>query len=327
MKELMLVAMLLQSSVSSQAGTGIVSGLVRTEDGKPAANVRVAAMSAKDTTTPDGSALLGITSSDESGNYRIENIPPGPYYIVAGRVDRPTFYPGAEQITAAKTISIASGALLGEINFTVSAASARVESSDLFGLSAPATSPYLQLSGKMVSESGGVFVALPNSVVMLSRSSSTIPTTIRVRRDGTFSFTLDTTYGPQRVSVNLPAGYSVKSMTLDSTDLLTQPLTLVPGSPFGQMQIMVAVPELTKIRGRVVNPATGVSISGADVTLSDANGNKSRAKSSMDGSFEFLGAAPGSYFIDVGLMFYIFQQRTIEMEDRDMNLVLEMYQP
>ena len=90
---------------------------------------------------------------------------------------------------------------------------------------------------------------------------------------------------------------------------------------------MVALPELMKIRGLVVNPATGASISGADVTLSDANGNKSRAKSLMDGSFQFLGAAPGSYFVDVDLMFYIFQQRPIEMEDRDMNLVLEMYQP
>jgi len=116
-------------------------------------------------------------------------------------------------------------------------------------------------------------------------------------------------------------------MTLDSTDLRTQPLTLVPGSPFGQMQITVAAPALTKIRGRVVNPSTGASISGADVTLSDANGNKSRAKSSMDGSFEFLGAAPGSYLVDAGLMFHIFQQQTIDVEDRDMNLVLEMYEP
>ena len=65
----------------------------------------------------NGAELLGITTSDESGNYRIEDIPPCPYDIIAGRVDHPTFYPGSEQISDATTISLASGAVLGEINF------------------------------------------------------------------------------------------------------------------------------------------------------------------------------------------------------------------
>jgi hypothetical protein len=57
-----------------QPGTGIVTGVVRSADGKPAAGVRVGAVPTDD---PTASSFLSVTETDAAGRYRLTNVPAG----------------------------------------------------------------------------------------------------------------------------------------------------------------------------------------------------------------------------------------------------------
>src|SRR3989441_9922885 len=84
---------------------GVVTGQLRTIDGSPAIAVRVAAVSVPVATgnavEADGPQYytLGFSAStaltDKDGRYRLVNIPPGRYYIVAGAIGEATYYPAA----------------------------------------------------------------------------------------------------------------------------------------------------------------------------------------------------------------------------------------
>src|SRR5438876_469204 len=86
--------------------TGVITGIVHQADGSPAAGVRVAATPASETPADaqNGGALIALAQTDETGRYRLESVPPGRYYVVAGRVNAPTFYPGVMQRSEAKAV-------------------------------------------------------------------------------------------------------------------------------------------------------------------------------------------------------------------------------
>src|SRR5207249_10723371 len=62
--------------------------------------------------------------TDEAGGYRLEDIPPGRYYIVAGRLDSPTYYPGTLQTAGATIVRITPGANLSGLDFVMKDSSA-----------------------------------------------------------------------------------------------------------------------------------------------------------------------------------------------------------
>src|SRR5262245_25457076 len=101
MTSLFVVLLLGQISQLVAAQTGVVTGTVRTLEGRPAIRIRVAAMARPETATDlaGGSALASVSETDDEGRYRLENIPPGQYYILAGRIDQPTFYPGTADMS------------------------------------------------------------------------------------------------------------------------------------------------------------------------------------------------------------------------------------
>jgi hypothetical protein len=113
MKKILLALFLAQ--VPNPASSGSVQGKVLNIDGAPAVGVRVAAVP-----VPDGSAaaaapvLSSIAQTDSQGNYTLLNIKPGPYYVMAGLVDRPTYYPGVTspgpasliRVTASRTAAV-----------------------------------------------------------------------------------------------------------------------------------------------------------------------------------------------------------------------------
>ena len=118
---------LLQQSVNAAvpARTGAVTGIVRTAEGNPAAGVRVTAMRS-DAADDTLRAMASLTQTDETGRYRLENVPPGSYFIAAGRVDMPTFYPGTLEIAKGTAISISSSATVADIDFVIRDTSAAV---------------------------------------------------------------------------------------------------------------------------------------------------------------------------------------------------------
>src|SRR5688572_6030000 len=122
MKKLLLLAVLLASAgAAAQIPTGTVSGEIRNRLGQPAAGVRVSAMAvpADDVPANSATALVSIATTDNQGRYTLENILPGRYYITAGFVDSPTYYPGVSAVSGATAVNVLSGTPVAGINFAV----------------------------------------------------------------------------------------------------------------------------------------------------------------------------------------------------------------
>ena len=120
---LFLLLAVLQTSILSQTGTGTIAGVVRGVDGAPATNVRISAMEIPE---QDGAnvapTVAGFGQTDAAGRYRIEGLRPGRYFILAGPLDFPTYYPGVAQRITATPVSVVAGAVLDTLSFSLSAA-------------------------------------------------------------------------------------------------------------------------------------------------------------------------------------------------------------
>lgn len=91
----------------------------------PAAGTRIAVVSIP--VTPAGSAAIAnLAAVDSAGNFRLENLSPGQYYIRAGLADAtlrdsPTYYPGVKPLAQARMISVSSGSFIPDVNFALAA--------------------------------------------------------------------------------------------------------------------------------------------------------------------------------------------------------------
>jgi hypothetical protein len=113
-----LALLLLAQTPSVPTLNGTITGVVRM-GGKPTAGIRVAAV-----VPPGGgelmpSAMLSLGETDSEGRYRLEGVPPGRYYISAGRVDLPTYYPGSTTLSEGTVITLAPGATLSDMDFVL----------------------------------------------------------------------------------------------------------------------------------------------------------------------------------------------------------------
>jgi hypothetical protein len=111
MNGMMLAFLLLQ--------TGTVTGRVLNVDGTPGARLRVVAQAMEETPAAAVNApvFVSIVQTDAQGNYRLEGVPPGSFYIAAGMVDLPTYFPGVTTVAEARVVKVASGAVLRDIDF------------------------------------------------------------------------------------------------------------------------------------------------------------------------------------------------------------------
>jgi len=96
---------------------GAVTGHLSTVDGIPAVAVRVVAVAVpRGNGNPDDSLNYfelseptDRTLTDNEGNFRLQEIVPGRYYILAGANPHGTYYPDAENIRGAEVIEIKAG--------------------------------------------------------------------------------------------------------------------------------------------------------------------------------------------------------------------------
>ena len=108
---------------STVTAVGTVTGMVRTSTGAPAPGARVTAMSA---TSSTGAlrAISRITVTDAVGRYRLEDVLPGNYTIVAG-------YNGTREISKAAAVSITPGITVSGIDFVLAEASLMFEETSI----------------------------------------------------------------------------------------------------------------------------------------------------------------------------------------------------
>jgi carboxypeptidase family protein len=123
------LALLLLLQTATAARPGVVTGQLQTKDGKPAAAIRISAVPAPapnikpsdgqnyyatDFNLPASTAL-----TDAQGRYRLANLAPGRYFIVASMFGYPTFYPATTNADGATVVTVGAAAPVDGINFTV----------------------------------------------------------------------------------------------------------------------------------------------------------------------------------------------------------------
>src|SRR5678815_555129 len=240
----LLLSILLMPGAGLAEG-GIVAGTLRGPDGSPAARVRVGVMSVPEPGrgVRGAGTLVRQVETDDAGRFKVEDVPPGRYYVLAGRLESPTYYPGVRDYGSAKTIQVAAKTTVRDIDFLMSGASVG---------STPAAMtpslPVVKVTGRVILKnnpeapmpSNITLQAFPitanpavvtPAVIAANRSvaASRIPVTLPVAPDGTFK--ADLVAADQHLSVvGLPAGYSVLSFTSGGTNLLTQPVDVKLGA-------------------------------------------------------------------------------------------------
>ena len=111
---------LVQSQIPvQQVQPGTVAGRLFSTKGTPEPGVRIAAVPVAEATKTGAAALFGISLTDNDGRYRLENLPPGRYYIFAGLIDLPSYYPNATTIERATPIEVDAGVILSGIDFSM----------------------------------------------------------------------------------------------------------------------------------------------------------------------------------------------------------------
>jgi hypothetical protein len=190
-----------QGGAVPSAQTGTVSGRVFNMDGSPAARIRVAAQSMAESPAAAAEApvLNSIVLTDAQGNYRLEGVTPGRFYIEAGWVDLPTYYPGVISITEARVVTVAGGAAITGIDFK---------------MGRPAG---LTVRGRVKLEAGALMP--PNARVLMTGGGGAITNrNVVPPADGTFAFD-SVPPGRYTIGVSPTNGTSPQQIVVSDKDL------------------------------------------------------------------------------------------------------------
>lgn len=295
---------------------GTVTGVLRTATGTPATGVRVSALSKPEEVTDlaQASSLAGIAETDASGRFRLENIPPGRYYVIAGNIDLPTYYPGVVAAKDATAIQVTPGATVPGIDFVLSNVSVgRALNGGIFtggvitvgGIvtftSAPILNPSFVVPLQTRMDGGGPIPFFADGWFPMLRLARTNQSPIET---GLTSPNVTVPEKEYRATVeNLPEGYALKSFTFGTTDLKTNALQLgsaVTVSPTNRASTLPVPQSISIVLQRL--PAArreGVRIAGQIRSEPNRSIYISGRPGTVfaDGTFEFLGVLPGRHIV------------------------------
>jgi hypothetical protein len=119
--------LLLQGTTATPARPGVVTGRLHTRDGGAAPAVRISALPAPppNILPSDGqnyyasTAPASTTLTDTQGRYRLANLAPGRYFVVASTLGYSTFYPATTSADRATVITVGADSPVDGIDFTV----------------------------------------------------------------------------------------------------------------------------------------------------------------------------------------------------------------
>jgi protocatechuate 3,4-dioxygenase beta subunit len=270
------IALLLQGANGLQSNAGAISGVLKTTAGRPAVGVRVTAMAALQSPLDAVSSfsMVSLSETDINGRYHLENIPPGRYYITAGSVDNPTYFPGTMDLARGTIVSVTAQASIFGIDFVQQDSSIRAASTF-------SVRPALSVPVVVQIEGGGrqpVFFSGEFVTLRVIRTVDASRTSVHLGGGTVRAVIPSPVPGSEyRLTVdNLPDGYAVKSMTYGSTNLMTDTLKLTDIN-FSQLQPLSSIQGgagiimvgnctvLLPVNG--ASPSPTVNINGATVSL------------------------------------------------------------
>ncbi len=257
---------LLQSQRPGQINPGAVTGRLLSPDGTPAAGIRIAAVPVDSEAQAGAPILFGISQTDADGRYRIENIPPGRYFIFAGLIEFPSYYSNATSLDRASAITVDAGTTAAGIDFK---------------MARPAG---LTVSGRLDLPST---MRMAAATVTLSsqtpRGTSSNSVQFRVGSDGAFEF-LKVSPGEYRLTSTLLGSMPV-SLTIgemDRTDVVIPVVDCNSG-----------VSVKGKLVGAPASPIRTMSLTGSRA------GCAPTTSVNPDGAFSFSGVPDGEYRIQL----------------------------
>ncbi len=257
----------LQGVQTQQIQPGTITGRLSQRDGTPASAIRIAAVPIEEAEGDAGTpVMMGISLTDAEGRYRIENIPPGRYFIVAGLISFPSYYPNATSIKTATPVTVGEGATLAGVDF-IMARSAGLTISGRLGI--PST---MQFRGATVMLNSQNPVGAPS-----------INVSVQAGPNGKFEFPR-LSPGSYRLSSTL-LGATSATVTLDDTDALDVVLPVIDCNAGA------------KVSGRLVGSAAAAI---RTISLSRNSAACSASASiDSDGSFVFDHVPEGTYRVQL----------------------------
>jgi hypothetical protein len=284
--------------------TGTISGVLKDTAGKPIAGIRMAAVAKPEAIndTSSGSAMASIAETDSEGRYTLENIPPGRYFVAAGRVDMQTYFPGTQKMATAKEVAIVPGTKIGGIDFALDASSSGRAMTGLngqpFSTAVPAN---VTIPIDVTVEGGGAWPVSGNGKItniVITSANGGCCSPAALSRGGV---TVTTAGGAYQVTLeNLPKTFVVKAMTYGSTDLLKDTLKLTSGNVTSTALTIYQASNVMTF-GTSSGPQTPPST--ILVTLARVTPPQNTAGVSVSGSFNvpggrtlFLSGVPGNTY-------------------------------
>jgi carboxypeptidase family protein len=276
---------------------GAVTGRILSTEGEPAAGIPVNAITAEQSSqSADGDRGVSYSAkTSSSGHYRLDGIPEGRYYVTAGLIGFPTYYPGVSQIMSAAVVSVRVGETAPNTDFALAIP---LEGLRVSGRVIRPTSQEAPPSEQVVLAGPGEKPTAPFNIPFRQESA--------VHSDGSFEFFVlrAGTYALSVTSGILVQPVSVVVADKDVVGIQLRPhrtvdITGVVNLEAGRMQpaLNVSSPSpRVHVTGRVIDRRGPSSISPSKVVLSGA-AETLEAGVDGEGSFEFPMVLPGRYVL------------------------------
>jgi hypothetical protein len=282
--------------VAQLTGGAAVTGTVRLPSGRPAAAVPVVAIVAPGSgrSANDFLVLARLTQTDIDGRYRLEDIPAGRYFIAAGPVPSPTFYPGTSLQNEARVVTLTQDQpAVSGVDITLSPATYVNQPQP-----PRPQNPCCNLSGLLLTDNGSLLPPVPLRIVDAGRNLSVSA------EDGFFRFFLRRGATAQLAVEGLPPGYSLKTTIYGGWN--AGPTLLIDGREPQSLLLMIRVqpgstlPSVTA-RGKVVNLARELNAASLSLvfTSTTSSGPTLVVPIQPDNSFEISSIPIGSYRADI----------------------------